>query len=188
MRRPRSLPGSSRDDGQPRWVTLSLGDVIPVLLSRFCHVRYPRPSVTFASVTLLCSHDATLPLVHLRTVCYHANQAVPRRTGQHRVRIKPRSRSKQAGFSLSVQLFATSFLPALPTRPLLAALAYADDTKNYREYRAKRQNSLRVHGWHPLSGLPGCDEAPRSSYHARRPCAQPSAPLRQVHRVSGAAT
>ena len=121
-------------------------------------------------------------------LCYHANQAVPRRTGQHRVRIKPRSRSKQAGFSLSVQLFATSFLPALPTRPLLAALAYADDSQNHGENGAKRQDGLRVHGRHPLSGLPGCGEAPGSSYHARRPCAQPSVPLRQVHRVSGAAT
>ena len=170
MRRPRGRPGSSRDDGQPRWVTLSLGDVIPVLLSRFCHVRYPRPSVTFASVTLLCSHDATLPLVHLRTVCYHANQAVPRLSGQHRVLVETPQPVKASGvFPFPTLLFATSFLPALPTRPLLAALAYADDTKNYREYRAKRQNSLRVHGRHPLSGLPGCDEAPRSSYHARRP-------------------
>ena len=64
---------------------------IPVLLSLLS--RYIQ-----LIVSLLCSHDATLPLAHLRIVCYHAIQAVPRRTGQHRVRIKPRSRSKPAGF------------------------------------------------------------------------------------------
>ena len=82
--------------------------------------------------------------------------------------LNPAARQSQRGFPFLTLLFATSFLPALPTRPLLAALAYADDSQNHGENGAKRQDGLRVHGRHPLSGLPGCGEAPGSSYHARR--------------------
>ena len=95
----------------------------------------------------------------------------------------PAARQSKRGFPFPLSCSPPPSCRRLPTRPLLAALAYADDTKNYREYRAKRQNSLRVHGWHPLSGLPGCDEAPRSSYHARRPLAHNGQDVSRSHSV-----